>query len=80
MPGISDERRPELRIDRRVIQKSPSPLCAASRLDKEMACQSRRRILDMVASEGIVVAGAHVNAPGFGHVVRKGTTYAFESA
>jgi glyoxylase-like metal-dependent hydrolase (beta-lactamase superfamily II) len=49
-------------------------------LDNEMACRSRRRILDLVANERIVVAGAHVNAPGFGHVVRKGATYAFESA
>ena len=49
-------------------------------LDGEMARKSRRRILDMTANERIVVAGAHVNAPGFGHVVRRGTTYAFESA
>ncbi len=49
-------------------------------LDPEMARRSRRRILDMVANERIVVAGAHVNAPGFGQVVRKGNTYAFESA
>jgi glyoxylase-like metal-dependent hydrolase (beta-lactamase superfamily II) len=49
-------------------------------LDKEMARQSRHRILDMAANERVVVAGAHVNAPGFGHVVRKGATYAFESA
>ena len=49
-------------------------------LDPEMARRSRRRILDMVANERIVVAGAHVNAPGFGHVVRKGASYAFEPA
>ena len=49
-------------------------------LDGEMARKSRHRILDMVANEKIVVAGAHVNAPGFGHVVRKNGTYAFENA
>ena len=49
-------------------------------LDPDKARQSRHRILDMVANERVVVAGAHVNAPGFGHVVRKGATYAFESA
>ncbi len=48
-------------------------------LDGDAARKSRHRILDMTANERIVVAGAHVNAPGFGHVVRKGTTYAFES-
>jgi len=49
-------------------------------LDQEMARRSRRRILDMVANERIVVAGAHVSAPGFGYVVRKGASYAFEPA
>lgn len=49
-------------------------------LDKEMARKSRHRVLDMAASERVVIAGAHVNAPGFGQVVRKGATYAFESA
>jgi hypothetical protein len=45
-----------------------------------MARQSRKRILDMVASERMAIAGAHVAAPGFGHVVRKGASYAFEPA
>jgi hypothetical protein len=37
-------------------------------------------MLDMIASERLAVAGAHVNAPGFGHLRRKGTGYAFEPA
>jgi len=49
-------------------------------LDPDMAVQSRRRILDMAAADRIAIAGAHVNAPGFGYVVRKGTSYAFEPA
>jgi glyoxylase-like metal-dependent hydrolase (beta-lactamase superfamily II) len=49
-------------------------------LDPEMARRSRRRILDMVAADRIAVAGAHVNAPGFGHVVRSGTSFGFEPA
>src|SRR5580704_8179519 len=49
-------------------------------LDPEMARRSRRRILDMVAADRIAVAGAHVDAPGFGHVVRSGTSFAFEPA
>lgn len=47
-------------------------------LDPDRACQSRRRILDMAANERLLVAGAHVNAPGFGHIVRRGTSFAFE--
>ena len=46
-------------------------------LDKEMATRSRLRILDMAASEGLTIAGAHVGAPGLGHVARSGSTYAF---
>jgi len=49
-------------------------------LDKEMATKSRKRILDMAATERFAIAGAHVNAPGFGYVVRKGATFAFEPA
>jgi hypothetical protein len=44
------------------------------------AVRSRKRILDMVASERLAIVGAHVNAPGFGYVTRKGTTFAFEPA
>jgi glyoxylase-like metal-dependent hydrolase (beta-lactamase superfamily II) len=49
-------------------------------LDKDQAIQSRKRILDMAASEHLAIAGAHVNAPGFGYVVRKGASFAFEPA
>ncbi len=49
-------------------------------LDREQAVRSRKRILDMAATERLAIAGAHVNAPGFGYVVRKGTSYAFELA
>jgi glyoxylase-like metal-dependent hydrolase (beta-lactamase superfamily II) len=49
-------------------------------LDKDQAISSRKRILDMAAAERFAIAGAHVDAPGFGHVVRKGTSFAFEPA
>ncbi len=49
-------------------------------LDKDQAVKSRKRILDMAASERLAIAGAHVNAPGFGHVVRKGASFAFDPA
>jgi glyoxylase-like metal-dependent hydrolase (beta-lactamase superfamily II) len=49
-------------------------------LDKDLAIQSRKRILDMAATEHMAIAGAHVNAPGFGYVVRKGASFAFEPA
>ena len=34
----------------------------------------------MVSSEPLAIAGAHVKAPGFGYVLRKGTAFGFEPA
>ena len=48
-------------------------------LDQDMARRSRRRILDMVASDGLLVAGAHVNAPGIGRVSRKGASFRYDA-
>jgi glyoxylase-like metal-dependent hydrolase (beta-lactamase superfamily II) len=47
-------------------------------LDPDEASRSRKRILDMAAADRVMVAGAHVNAPGFGYVVRKDRSFAFE--
>ncbi len=49
-------------------------------LDPDKAVSARKRVLDMAAQERLMVAGAHVNAPGFGHVVRKGARFAFDDA
>ena len=62
------------------IQISHPDAALAYDLDKDQAIKSRKRILDMAASERFAIAGAHVNAPGFGYVVRKGATFAFEPA
>jgi len=47
-------------------------------LDPALARRSRLRMLDMVANEGLAVAGAHVAAPGLGHLSRKGTGYVYD--
>jgi glyoxylase-like metal-dependent hydrolase (beta-lactamase superfamily II) len=62
------------------IQISHPDAAVTYDLDPEMARKSRRRILDMVENEQLAIAGAHVNAPGVGHLKRKGTGYKFESA
>lgn len=62
------------------IQISHPDVAVTYDLDPDMARQSRLRVLDMVASERLAVAGAHVNAPGFGHLSRAGTGYRFEPA
>jgi len=43
--------------------------------DPEAAAASRRRVFDMVASEGMLVTGMHLHFPGFAHVVRDGGGY-----
>jgi glyoxylase-like metal-dependent hydrolase (beta-lactamase superfamily II) len=49
-------------------------------LDPDLARQSRLRMLDMIATERLAAAGAHVNAPGFGYLKRQGSGYRFEPA
>ncbi len=43
--------------------------------DKEKAVATRKRILDMVSKDGLLVAGFHMPFPGLGYVERAGTTY-----
>lgn len=45
--------------------------------DIELGRKSRVRIFDRVASEGLLVAGMHLDFPCFGHVARAGGGYAF---
>jgi glyoxylase-like metal-dependent hydrolase (beta-lactamase superfamily II) len=49
-------------------------------LDPDLARRSRLRMLDMVATDRLAVAGAHVNAPGLGYLKRSGASYTFEPA
>jgi hypothetical protein len=44
--------------------------------DTDAAIVTRKRVLDMVATDGLLVAGMHLNFPGYAHVVRDGPTYA----
>ena len=47
-------------------------------VDPQAACATRKRMFDRVAADRLMVAGMHLDFPGFGHVVRKGAGYAFE--
>jgi glyoxylase-like metal-dependent hydrolase (beta-lactamase superfamily II) len=62
------------------IQISHPETAVTYDLDKDLARASRLRMLDMIATERLAIAGAHVAAPGFGHVVRRNGRYAFEPA
>jgi glyoxylase-like metal-dependent hydrolase (beta-lactamase superfamily II) len=47
-------------------------------VDPQAACATRRRMFDRVAADKLAVAGAHLDFPGFGTIVRKGSRFAFE--
>lgn len=46
-------------------------------VDGAQAIASRRRIMDMAATDRLRVTGMHLDFPGFGHLVRAGGAYAF---
>jgi glyoxylase-like metal-dependent hydrolase (beta-lactamase superfamily II) len=46
-------------------------------VDGAAAIATRQRIMDMTATDRLLVAGMHLDFPGFGHVVRAGGGYAF---
>ena len=48
-------------------------------VDPQDACATRRRMFDRIAADRLAVAGAHLDFPGFGTIVREGTGFAFEA-
>jgi glyoxylase-like metal-dependent hydrolase (beta-lactamase superfamily II) len=47
-------------------------------VDPDAARATRERTFDRVAADRLRVAGAHLDFPGFGHIVRRGSGYRFE--
>lgn len=45
--------------------------------DAELAVKTRKRLLDMAATERLLLAGTHMPFPGFGHAARVGDGYAW---
>ena len=45
-------------------------------VDPDAARATRLRVLDQVAKDGLLIAGMHLNMPGFMRVERRGTTFA----
>jgi glyoxylase-like metal-dependent hydrolase (beta-lactamase superfamily II) len=46
-------------------------------IDGKQAAESRKRIFDMVATDGIPIAATHVPFPGFGRIIRDGQAYRY---
>ncbi|MER8762134.1 MULTISPECIES: hypothetical protein [unclassified Mesorhizobium] len=46
-------------------------------MDQKTAIATRKKVLDMVSADGLLVAGMHLRFPGIGHVIREGNAYAY---
>lgn len=46
-------------------------------VDIELGRATRRRILDIAATDGLALGGMHLEFPGFGHVIRNGSSYEY---
>jgi len=47
-------------------------------VDPQAARDTRRRTFDRVGADRLRVAGAHLDFPGFGYIVRRGAGYQYE--
>lgn len=57
------------------IQTARPEVAIAFDTDMERAIASRRRIFDMAATDGLLVAGMHLHFPAFSHLLRAGDGY-----
>ena len=48
--------------------------------DGDLAAATRKKVFDMVATDRVMIAGAHVPFPGIGHVVKAATAYSYVPA
>jgi glyoxylase-like metal-dependent hydrolase (beta-lactamase superfamily II) len=48
-------------------------------VDPQQAGETRKRMFDRIAADKVMVAGAHMDFPGFGYLTRKGTEFRFEA-
>jgi glyoxylase-like metal-dependent hydrolase (beta-lactamase superfamily II) len=46
-------------------------------LEPPKAIATRKKVMDMVATDRLLIAGTHIGFPGVGHVAKAGTGYAF---
>jgi len=51
---------------------------AAFDADPQTAIQTRKKTFDQLSSDRTLIAGSHIPFPGFGHLRKEGTGYAFE--
>ena len=57
------------------IQTARPHVAIAFDTDMDQAIAARRRIFDMAATDGLLVAGMHLHFPAFSHLIRSGDGY-----
>ncbi|HUS97247.1 MAG TPA: MBL fold metallo-hydrolase [Hyphomicrobiaceae bacterium] len=57
------------------VQTARPEVCIAFDCDAQQAEASRRKVFDMVATDGLLVTGMHLHFPGFSRLVTRGTGY-----
>lgn len=62
------------------LQFSHPEWAIAFDVDQQMAIASRKKMLDRVAADRLLVAGMHLPFPGIGHVTREGEAFAYVPA
>lgn len=62
------------------LQFADPTIGTAFDVDPQTAEATRKSVLDMVATDGLLFSGGHMLKPKFGHLSRAGSGYAFEAA
>jgi glyoxylase-like metal-dependent hydrolase (beta-lactamase superfamily II) len=57
------------------VQTARPEVCMAFDTDAKAAEAMRRRVFDMVATDGLLVTGMHLHFPGFAHLTRRASGY-----
>lgn len=62
------------------VQFAQPEVTIAFDVDRDLAAATRAKTLDMAATDGLMVAGAHIDFPGAGYVSKIGSGYRWEPA
>jgi glyoxylase-like metal-dependent hydrolase (beta-lactamase superfamily II) len=67
-------------IHNAIIHAARPDVTFAFDVDGRQAAESRKKVFDMAAADGISIAGTHVAFPGFGRIVRDGAAFRYVPA
>lgn len=67
-------------IHAQYLQINNPEICVVFDQDAELAKKSRRRMFDMIATEGIMFSGGHILSPALGYIEFNGSSYSWTQA